>query len=40
MEVHKEETKEKYLKVFGNVLERLVVLRQTVEEKRGQLGST
>lgn len=40
MEVHREETKKKDLKEFGNVLQRLVVLRQTVEEKRRQLGST
>lgn len=40
MEVHREETKKKCLKEFGNVLERLIVLRQTTELKRRQFGRT
>ena len=40
MEVHREETKKKRLKEFGNVLERLIVLRQTTELKRRQFGRT
>lgn len=40
MEVHREKTKKKRLKEFGNVLERLIVLRQTTELKRKQFGRT
>lgn len=40
MEVHSEETKKKRLKGFSNVLERLIVLRETTELKRRQFGRT
>ena len=38
MEVYSEETKKKCLKEFSNVLERLIVLRQTTELKIRQFG--
>ena len=38
IEVYSEETKKKCLKEFSNVLERLIVLRQTTELKIRQFG--